>query len=73
MMLMACWQSKIMITRALHMVHYISFNTNIHLIFSATITSPPSFKALPTFDIEFKVPCGVAVQDVAFRSSDTWT
>ena len=54
-------------------VHYFSLNTNIHLIFSATITPPPSFKALPTFDIEFEVPCGVAVRDVTLRSSDTWT
>jgi hypothetical protein len=42
-------------------------------VISASISCPPSPKALPTFDIEFEVPCGVAVQDVTLHSSNTWT
>jgi hypothetical protein len=39
----------------------------------ASISLPPSPKAVPIFDIEFEVPCSVAVQDVALQSNDTWT
>jgi hypothetical protein len=42
-------------------------------VISASISCPPSPKALPTFDIEFEVPCGVAVRDVTLHSSNTWT
>ena len=33
----------------------------------------PSPKLTPKFDIEFKVPCRVAVQDVTIQSNESWT
>jgi hypothetical protein len=40
---------------------------------SPPITPPPSAKTGPVFDIEFKVPCGVASQDMTILLSVNWT